>query len=75
MSVLCALIGLHFVTHLTPVYPLQLSLELDVRVGVPVIAVSKTQMNRPDEANIKTSILYHCLNSDASWDSTLARKV
>ncbi|MPC17914.1 hypothetical protein E2C01_010784 [Portunus trituberculatus] len=43
----------------------QLSLELDMRLGVNVVAVSKTQMNRPDEANIKTSILHHCLEADA----------
>ncbi|KAK8394841.1 hypothetical protein O3P69_005958 [Scylla paramamosain] len=53
----------------------ELSLELDMRLGVNVVAVSKTQMNRPEEANIKTSILHHCLEADADWKDQLQKKV
>ncbi|XP_063604943.1 uncharacterized protein LOC134780253 isoform X2 [Penaeus indicus] len=50
-------------------------LEMDVGLVGNVVAVSKTQINRPDEASIKTSILHHCLESASFWDDLLQRKV
>lgn len=48
---------------------------MDVGLVGNVVAVSKTQINRPDEASIKTSILHHCLESASFWDDLLQRKV
>lgn len=54
---------------------LNLGLELDTGFIGNVVAVSKTQVNRPDEASIKTAILRHCLESGHVWDDLLQRKV
>ncbi|XP_069186560.1 uncharacterized protein [Procambarus clarkii] len=54
---------------------LNLGLEFDTGLVGNVVAVSKTQVNRPDEASIKTTILRHCLESGNIWDDLLQRKV
>lgn len=56
-------------------FQLNLGLELDTGLIGNVVAVSKTQINRPDEASIKTAILHHCIESGNSWDDLLQRKV
>ncbi|XP_042220193.1 uncharacterized protein LOC121864994 isoform X2 [Homarus americanus] len=50
-------------------------LELDTGLVGNVVAVNKTQVNRPDEASIKTAILRHCHESGNIWDDLLQRKV
>ncbi|XP_071513213.1 uncharacterized protein [Panulirus ornatus] len=54
---------------------LNLGLALDTGLIGNVVAVSKTQINRPDEASIKTAILHHSIASGNIWDDLLQRKV
>lgn len=52
-----------------------MALELDTGLVGNVVAVNKTQINRPDEAAIKTSILQHCLETGNTWEDGLQKKV
>ncbi|KAK4318917.1 hypothetical protein Pmani_010108 [Petrolisthes manimaculis] len=54
---------------------LNIALELDTGLVGNVVAVNKTQINRPDEAAIKTSILQHCIESGSAWDDVLQKKI
>ncbi|CAL4215836.1 unnamed protein product, partial [Meganyctiphanes norvegica] len=51
------------------------TLESDIGLVNNVGSVEKTQINRPDEASIKTSLLQHCLESGSNWDDSLQKKV
>ncbi|XP_050739929.1 uncharacterized protein LOC127010127 [Eriocheir sinensis] len=64
-----------FISDQREAYVDGLSFELQMRVGVSVMAVNKMQLNRPDEAKIKATILNHCLEGSANWDETLPRKI
>ena len=50
-------------------------LEVDKALPKNVIAVTKTQMNRPDEASIKQQILQHCYQKESTWVDSLQQKV
>ncbi|KAG7170071.1 Gypsy retrotransposon integrase-like protein 1-like 1 [Homarus americanus] len=61
--------------RVTEPWELNSRLELDTGLVGNVVAVNKTQVNRPDEASIKTAILRHCHESGNIWDDLLQRKV
>lgn len=62
-------------TSLSLCYQLNMALELDTGLVGNVVAVNKTQINRPDEAAIKTSILQHCIETGSTWEDALQKKV
>lgn len=62
-------------TPLSLCYQLNMALELDTGLVGNVVAVNKTQINRPDEAAIKTSILQHCIETGSTWEDVLQKKV
>ncbi|XP_076065403.1 uncharacterized protein LOC143039374 isoform X3 [Oratosquilla oratoria] len=54
---------------------LNYTLEVESSVIANIIPVGRAQINRPDEANIKTAVLKWCVEAGNNWDDLLNRKL